>query len=137
MYSDIYEAREYLEMRFTELPSDDVLEKCLMLASDKVELLDIRNRGELSAFPRIGETSIPGNLKIAVILEAYCMAQEIKKGRSLVDIHEEKVASISIDGITKTFVKSGYEVSKNPVENFISTQAREIMARFTRKTYEY
>ncbi|MGL6101231.1 MAG: DnaT-like ssDNA-binding protein, partial [Fusobacteriaceae bacterium] len=72
-YVTLEEAKEFLTKRFETIPSDEKLSMNLQLAFDKIEMLDVRNRGQVNIFPRIGELEVPSNIKSAQILEAYSM----------------------------------------------------------------
>ena len=96
-YTTLEEAKEYLANRFDYNISDDVLKKALYQAIDKIENINIRNSGRSKTqelnFPRIGEETVPKDIKAAQALEAFSLATT---GNDTIDDMEKGITARSI-----------------------------------------
>ena len=124
MYINLMEAKEYLMARYSKLPEDGQLNNALQRAYDKIEEIDIRNSGETSNFPRIGEDIIPTKIIQAQVEEAYsmCFKSEIE--------NNSNIKSKSNGDMSVTFI----ETTLSGIQ-FQSRLAYEIIKKFKRKTY--
>lgn len=125
-YVTLEETKEYLELRFENIPSDVELSRSLQLAFDKIELIDVRGRGETKNFPRICEEFVPSLIKQAQMLEAYTMS-----------ITKSTGAEKSDNIISKTVGDFSVTYSENKVQGveFFNKVALDIMNKYRRKGY--
>lgn len=125
-YVTLEEAKEYLNSRYSDVITDEVLQRNLQLAFDKIESIDIRNQGNPKKFPRLCETEVPQLVIQAQILEAYTMSVNPNKSKEVSD----NVKSKSIGDYSVSY--SDYKV--NGVE-FYNKTSFDIMNKYRRKSY--
>lgn len=135
-YVSLDEAKEFIKNRYEEV-SEQELSKGLYKALDKIESLMIRDSGKSDKqeliFPRINEKKIPDEIKKAQILEAYSITKSINDDTSN-DI-EKGIASKSIGDMSIS-----YNNNKNNQIGptiFASSQAKAILYKYVRKTYDW
>lgn len=135
-YVSLDEAKEFLKNRYEEV-SEQELSKGLYKALDKIESLMIRDSGRSETqeliFPRINEKKVPDEIKKAQMLEAYSIALDVDN-ESITDI-EKGIASKSISDMSITYATDG--VNKIGTTIFASSQAKAILYKYVRKTYDW
>ena len=135
-YVTLDEAKEFIKNRYEEV-SEQELSKGLYKALDKIESLMIRDSGKSDKqeliFPRINENKVPDEIKKAQILEAYAITSDIDN-ESTTDI-EKGIASKSIGDMSITYATDG--VNKIGPTIFASSQAKAILYKYVRKTYDW
>lgn len=135
-YVSLDEAKEFLKNRYEEV-SEQELSKGLYKALDKIESLMIRDSGRSETqeliFPRINEKDVPSEIKKAQILEAYSIALDVDN-ESTTDI-EKGIASKSIGDMSISYNSN----SSNSIGSiiFANTQAKNILYKYVRKTYDW
>ena len=135
-YVSLDEAKEFIKNRYEEV-SEQELSKGLYKALDKIESLMIRDSGKSDKqeliFPRINELKVPDEIKKAQILEAYSIVKDLDDDNTS-DI-EKGIASKSIGDMSIS-----YNNSKNNQIGptiFGSSQAKAILYKYVRKTYDW
>lgn len=135
-YVSLDEAKEFIKNRYEEV-SDTELSKGLYKALDKIESLMIRDSGRSETqeliFPRINEEKVPDEIKKAQILEAYSITKSVDDDTS--DDIEKGIASKSIGDMSIS-----YNNNKNNqigATIFASSQAKTILYKYVRKTYDW
>ena len=135
-YVSLDEAKEFIENRYEEV-SDTELSKGLYKALDKIESLMIRDSGKSDKqeliFPRIDEEKVPDEIKKAQILEAYSIVKDLDDDNTG-DI-EKGIASKSISDMSITYATDG--ANKIGTTIFASSQAKTILYKYIRKTYDW
>lgn len=135
-YVSLEEAKEFIKNRYEEV-SDTELSKGLYKALDKIESLMIRDSGKSDKqeliFPRINELKVPDEIKKAQILEAYSIVKDLDDDNTS-DI-EKGIASKSISDMSITYVTDG--ANKIGTTIFASSQAKTILYKYVRKTYDW
>jgi hypothetical protein len=135
-YVSLEEAKEFIKNRYDDV-TDDILSKGLYKALDKIESLMIRDSGKSDTqeliFPRINEKKVPDEIKKAQILEAYSIALDVDN-ESTTDI-EKGIASKSISDMSITYATDG--ANKIGTTIFASSQAKAILYKYVRKTYDW
>ena len=135
-YVSLDEAKEFIKNRYEEV-SEQELSKGLYKALDKIESLMIRDSGRSETqeliFPRINESKVPDEIKKAQILEAYSIVKDLDDDNTS-DI-EKGIASKSIGDMSIS-----YNNNKNNqigATIFASSQAKAILYKYVRKTYDW
>ena len=135
-YVSLDEAKEFIKNRYDEV-SEQELSKGLYKALDKIESLMIRDSGKSDKqeliFPRINELKVPDEIKKAQILEAYSIVKDLDDDNTS-DI-EKGIASKSIGDMSIS-----YNNNKNNQIGptiFASSQAKAILYKYVRKTYDW
>ena len=135
-YVSLDEAKEFIKNRYEEV-SEQELSKGLYKALDKIESLMIRDSGKSDKqeliFPRINELKVPDEIKKAQILEAYSIVKDSDDDNTS-DI-EKGIASKSIGDMSIS-----YNNNKNNqigATIFASSQAKSILYKYVRKTYDW
>ncbi|MGL5963301.1 MAG: DnaT-like ssDNA-binding protein [Fusobacteriaceae bacterium] len=123
-YVTLEEAKEFLAKRFETVPGDEKLSMNLQLAFDKIEMLDVRNRGQVNIFPRIGELEVPSNIKSAQILEAYSMT-----------ITKATVSSDNIKSKSDGDFSVTYTDSKLNGVDYSNKATYDILRRYRRRSF--
>ncbi|WP_314346910.1 DnaT-like ssDNA-binding protein [Fusobacterium massiliense] len=135
-YVSLDEAKEFIKNRYEEV-SDEELLKGLYKALDKIESLMIRDSGKSDTqeliFPRIEEKDVPSEIKKAQMLEAYSIVKDVEDD-NINDI-EKGIASKSISDMSITYVTDG--ANKIGTTIFASSQAKAILYKYVRKTYDW
>lgn len=135
-YVSLDEAKEFIKNRYEEV-SEQELSKGLYKALDKIESLMIRDSGKSDKqeliFPRINELKVPDEIKKAQILEAYLIALDVDN-ETISDI-EKGIASKSISDMSITYATDG--ANKIGTTIFASSQAKTILYKYVRKTYDW
>lgn len=135
-YVSLDEAKEFIKNRYEEV-SEQELSKGLYKALDKIESLMIRDNGKSDKqeliFPRINELKVPDEIKKAQILEAYSIVKDLDDDNTS-DI-EKGIASKSISDMSITYVTDG--ANKIGTTIFASSQAKAILYKYVRKTYDW
>ena len=135
-YVSLDEAKEFLKNRYEEV-SEQELSKGLYKALDKIESLNIRDSGKSEKqeliFPRINEKKVPGEIKKAQMLEAYSIVKDLDDDNTS-DI-EKGIASKSIGDMSISYNSN----SSNNIGSiiFASSQAKAILYKYVRKTYDW
>ncbi len=136
-YVTLEEAKEFLQKRYdTSELEDTVLSRCLYRALDKIESLCVRNSGKSEEqeliFPRLCEKKVPQQIKTAQILEGYSLAND--DDESISD-QEKGIGSRSISDMSISYTGDG----SNRIGNtcFANGQAKDILFRYVRKTYDW
>ncbi|MGL5049606.1 MAG: hypothetical protein ACRC6E_03120 [Fusobacteriaceae bacterium] len=132
-YVTLEEAKEFLSLRYDGIISDGVFESHeferkfilnLQLAFDKIEMMEVRDRGLEAIFPRLGELEIPKNIKFAQILEAYSLSTN-----KFSEVNDN-VISKSIGDYSVTYK----DTKINGVE-YINKMSFDILRKYRRRTY--
>lgn len=135
-YVSLNEAKEFIKNRYEEISEQD-LSKCLYKALDKIESLCIRDSGKSDKqeliFPRIDEEKVPDEIKKAQILEAYSIVKDVDDD-NINDI-EKGIASKSIGDMSISYTVNNTNKIGNIV--FASSQAKAILYKYVRKTYDW
>jgi len=135
-YVSLDEAKEFIKNRYEEV-SEQELSKGLYKALDKIESLMIRDSGKSDTqeliFPRINESKVPDEIKKAQILEAYSIVRDLDDDNTS-DI-EKGIASKSISDMSITYATDG--ANKIGTTIFASSQAKDILYKYVRKTYDW
>ncbi len=135
-YVSLDEAKEFIKNRYEEV-SEQELSKGLYKALDKIESLCIRDSGKSDKqeliFPRINELKVPDEIKKAQILEAYLIVKDLDDDNTS-DI-EKGIASKSISDMSITYATDG--ANKIGTTIFASSQAKTILYKYVRKTYDW
>ena len=135
-YVSLDEAKEFIKNRYEEV-LDTELSKGLYKALDKIESLMIRDSGRSETqeliFPRINESKVPDEIKKAQMLEAYSIVKDLDDDNTS-DI-EKGIASKSISDMSITYVTDG--ANKIGATIFASSQAKAILYKYVRKTYDW
>ena len=135
-YVSLDEAKEFIKNRYEEISEQD-LSKCLYKALDKIESLCIRDSGKSDKqeliFPRIDEEKVPDEIKKAQILEAYSIVKDVDDD-NINDI-EKGIASKSIGDMSISYTANNTNKIGNIV--FASSQAKAILYKYIRKTYDW
>lgn len=135
-YVSLDEAKEFIKNRYEEV-SERELSKGLYKALDKIESLMIRDSGKSDKqeliFPRIDEVKVPDEIKKAQILEAYSIVKDLEDDNTS-DI-EKGIASKSIGDMSVSYVTDG--ANKIGATIFANTQAKSILYKYVRKTYDW
>lgn len=135
-YVSLDEAKEFLKNRYEEV-SEQELSKGLYKALDKIESLSIRDSGKSEKqeliFPRINEKEVPSEIKKAQILEAYSIVKDVDDD-NINDIEKgiaiKSIGDMSISYNSNASNSIGYII-------FANTQARNILYKYVRKTYDW
>lgn len=135
-YVSLDEAKEFIKNRYEEV-SEQELSKGLYKALDKIESLCIRDSGKSDKqeliFPRINESKVPDEIKKAQILEAYSIVKDLDDDYTG-DI-EKGIVSKSISDMSITYTTDG--ANKIGTTIFASSQAKDILYKYVRKTYDW
>lgn len=135
-YVSLNEAKEFIKNRYEEI-SEQELSKGLYKALDKIESLIIRDSGKSDKqeliFPRINESKVPDEIKKAQILEAYSIVKDLDDDNTS-DI-EKGIASKSISDMSITYATDG--ANKIGTTIFANSQAKTILYKYVRKTYDW
>ena len=135
-YVSLDEAKEFIKNRYEEV-SEQELSKGLYKALDKIESLCIRDSGKSDKqeliFPRINELKVPDEIKKAQILEAYSIVKDLDDD-NISDI-EKGIASKSISDMSITYATN--VANKIGTTIFSSSQAKAILYKYVRKTYDW
>jgi hypothetical protein len=135
-YVSLDEAKKFIKNRYEEI-SDTELSKGLYKALDKIESLMIRDSGKSDKqeliFPRIDEEKVPDEIKKAQILEAYSIVKNFEDDNTS-DI-EKGIASKSIGDMSISYTANNTNKIGNIV--FTSSQAKAILYKYVRKTYDW
>lgn len=135
-YVSLDEAKEFLKNRYEEV-SEQELSKGLYKALDKIESLIIRDSGKSDTqeliFPRIGEKEVPSEIKKAQMLEAYSIVKDVDDD-NINDI-EKGIASKSIGDMSISYNSNASNSIGSII--FANTQAKNILYRYVRKTYDW
>ena len=135
-YVTLDEAKEFIKNRYGEV-SEQELSKGLYKALDKIESLCIRDSGKSDKqeliFPRINEAKVPDEIKKAQILEAYSIIKDLEDDYTG-DI-EKGITSRSISDMSVSYSQDKVNKIGNVV--FASTQAKNILYKYVRKTYDW
>lgn len=135
-YVSLDEAKEFIKNRYEEVSEQELL-KGLYKALDKIESLCIRDSGKSDKqeliFPRINESKVPDEIKKAQILEAYSIVKDLDDDNTS-DI-EKGIASKSISDMSITYATDG--ANKIGTTIFASSQAKTILYKYVRKTYDW
>lgn len=136
-YVTLEEAKTFLGKRYPLDDVDDVsLSQALYLAADKIEWLPIRNSGRNKKqeliFPRLCEKAVPEDVKKAQMLEGYSLCTgDIE---ALQD-QDSGVGSRSINDMSVSY--TGQDSTKVGAVSFANAQARGILSRYVRRTYDW
>lgn len=135
-YVTLDEAKEFIKSRYEKV-SEQELSKGLYKALDKIESLCIRDSGKSDKqeliFPRIDEEKVPDEIKKAQILEAYSIVKDLEDDNTS-DI-EKGIASKSIGDMSISYTANNTNKIGNIV--FTSSQAKAIIYKYVRKTYDW
>ena len=135
-YVTLDEAKEFIKSRYEKV-SEQELSKGLYKALDKIESLCIRDSGKSDKqeliFPRIDEEKVPDEIKKAQILEAYSIVKDLEDDNTS-DI-EKGIASKSIGDMSISYTANNTNKIGNIV--FTSSQAKAILYKYVRKTYDW
>lgn len=135
-YVTLDEAKEFIKSRYEKV-SEQELSKGLYKALDKIESLCIRDSGKSDKqeliFPRIDEEKVPDEIKKAQILEAYSIVKDLEDDNTS-DI-EKGIASKSIGDMSISYTVNNTNKIGNIV--FASSQAKAILYKYVRKTYDW
>nr|DAS94757.1 MAG TPA: Head Tail Connector Protein [Caudoviricetes sp.] len=135
-YVSLDEAKEFIKNRYEEV-SEQELSKGLYKALDKIESLMIRDSGKSDKqeliFPRINESKVPDEIKKAQILEAYSIVKDLDDDYTG-DI-EKGITSRSISDMSVSYTANNTNKIGNIV--FASSQAKAILYKYIRKTYDW
>lgn len=135
-YVSLDEAKEFIKNRYEEV-SEGELSKGLYKALDKIESLMIRDSGRSETqeliFPRINELKVPDEIKKAQILEAYSIVK---------DLDDDNISDIEKGIVSKSIgdISISYNNNKNNqigATIFASSQAKAILYKYVRKTYDW
>ncbi len=125
-YVTVEDTKQFLALRYDIANIDDVeLSRALYLAFDKIEALNIRDKGKEKAFPRIDEVEIPFDVLKAQMLESYFIitgddtTSDIAKG-----IASKSIGDMSIS----------YNGNNNSL-NFVSVESANLLSKYVRKTF--
>lgn len=135
-YVSLDEAKEFLKNRYEEV-SEQELSKGLYKALDKIESLSIRDSGRSETqeliFPRNNEKKVPDEIKKAQMLEAYSIVKDVDDD-NINDI-EKGIASKSIGDMSISYNSNASNSIGSII--FANTQAKNILYRYVRKTYDW
>ena len=135
-YVSLDEAKEFIKNRYEEV-SEQELSKGLYKALDKIESLMIRDSGRSETqeliFPRINESKVPDEIKKAQILEAYSIVKDLDDDNTS-DI-EKGIASKSIGDMSISYTANN--TNKIGATIFANAQAKNILYKYVRKTYDW
>ena len=135
-YVSLDEAKEFIKNRYEEV-SEQELSKGLYKALDKIESLMIRDSGKSDKqeliFPRINESKVPDEIKKAQILDAYSIVKDLDDDYTG-DI-EKGITSRSISDMSVSYTANNTNKIGNIV--FASSQAKAILYKYIRKTYDW
>lgn len=135
-YVTLNEAKEFIKNRYEEV-SEQELSKGLYKALDKIESLCIRDSGKSDKqeliFPRIDEEKVPDEIKKAQILEAYSIVKDLDDDNTS-DI-EKGIASKSIGDMSISY--NNNRNNQIGATIFASSQAKSILYKYVRKTYDW
>ena len=135
-YVSLDEAKNFIKNRYEEV-SEQELSKGLYKALDKIESLMIRDSGKSDKqeliFPRINELKVPDEIKKAQILEAYSIVKDFEEDNTS-DI-EKGIASKSIGDMSISYTANN--TNKIGATIFASSQAKSILYKYVRKTYDW
>jgi hypothetical protein len=135
-YVSLDEAKNFIKNRYEEV-SEQELSKGLYKALDKIESLMIRDSGKSDKqeliFPRINELKVPDEIKKAQILEAYSIVKDFEDDNTS-DI-EKGIASKSIGDMSISYTANN--TNKIGATIFASSQAKSILYKYVRKTYDW
>ena len=135
-YVSLDEAKEFIKNRYEEV-SEQELSKGLYKALDKIESLMIRDSGKSDKqeliFPRIDEEKVPDEIKKAQILEAYSIVKDLDDDNTS-DI-EKGIASKSIGDMSISY--NNNRNNQIGATIFASSQAKSILYKYVRKTYDW
>lgn len=129
MYADIDQAKEYLKKRYSKLPDDTSLKLALQRAFDNMEMVQVRDPGEIQNFPRLGEEKVPQKIINAQIEEAYAISF-IKPKSEVKSASNSNIKSKSDGDMSVTYV-----IGTLSGVQFTSRYAYDVMKRYKRKTY--
>ena len=135
-YVNLDEAKEFLKNRYEEV-SEQELSKGLYKALDKIESLIIRDSGKSDTqeliFPRINEKEVPNEIKKAQMLEAYSIVKDVDDD-NINDI-EKGIASKSISDMSISYNSNASNNIGSII--FANAQAKNILYKYIRKTYDW
>ena len=135
-YVNLDEAKEFIKNRYDDV-TDDVLSKGLYKALDKIESLMIRDSGRSETqeliFPRINEKKVPDEIKKAQMLEAYSIVKDVDDD-NINDI-EKGIASKSIGDMSISYNSNASNNIGSII--FANAQAKNILYKYVRKTYDW
>jgi hypothetical protein len=135
-YVSLDEAKEFLKNRYEEV-SEQELSKGLYKALDKIESLMIRDSGRSETqeliFPRINEKKVPDEIKKAQMLEAYSIVKDVDDD-NINDI-EKGIASKSIGDMSISYNSNASNNIGSII--FANAQAKNILYKYVRKTYDW
>lgn len=135
-YVTLDEAKEFIKNRYEEV-SEQELSKGLYKALDKIESLCIRDSGKSDKqeliFPRINEEKVPDEIKKAQILEAYSIVKDLDDD-NINDI-EKGIASKSIVDMSISYNSNASNSIGSII--FANAQAKNILYKYVRKTYDW
>lgn len=135
-YVSLDEAKEFLKNRYEEV-SEQELSKGLYKALDKIESLSIRDSGRSETqeliFPRINEKKVPDEIKKAQMLEAYSIVKDVDDD-NINDI-EKGIASKSIGDMSISYNSNASNNIGSII--FANAQAKNILYKYVRKTYDW
>lgn len=135
-YVSLDEAKEFLKNRYEEV-SEQELSKGLYKALDKIESLMIRDSGRSETqeliFPRINELKVPDEIKKAQMLEAYSIVKDVDDD-NINDI-EKGIASKSIGDMSISYNSNASNSIGSII--FANAQAKNILYKYVRKTYDW
>lgn len=135
-YVSLDEAKEFLKNRYEEV-SEQELSKGLYKALDKIESLCIRDSGKSDKqeliFPRINEKEVPNEIKKAQMLEAYSIVKDVDDD-NINDI-EKGIASKSIGDMSISYNSNASNSIGSII--FANAQAKNILYKYIRKTYDW
>lgn len=135
-YVSLDEAKEFLKNRYEEV-SEQELSKGLYKALDKIESLMIRDSGRSETqeliFPRINEKKVPDEIKKAQMLEAYSIVKDVDDD-NINDI-EKGIASKSISDMSISYNSNASNNIGSII--FANAQAKNILYKYVRKTYDW
>lgn len=127
MYATLDQAKEYLKKRYSKIPDDKPLSLALQRAFDKIEMVQVRDPGEIQNFPRLGEDKVPQKVINAQIEEAYSISFVKNDGKSS---SNSNIKSKSDGDMSVTYV-----IGTLSGVQFTSRYAYDVMKRYKRKTY--
>ena len=135
-YVTLEETKEFLKNRYEEV-SEQELSKGLYKALDKIESLMIRDSGRSETqeliFPRINEKEVPSEIKKAQMLEAYSIVKDVDDD-NINDI-EKGIASKSIGDMSISYNSNASNSIGSII--FANAQAKNILYKYVRKTYDW
>lgn len=129
MYATLDQAKEYLKKRYSKIPDDKPLSLALQRAFDKIEMVQVRDPGEIQNFPRLGEDKVPQKVINANIEEAYTISL-MKQKKDIESIKNSNIKSKSDGDMSVTYV-----IGTLSGVQFTSRYAFDVMKRYKRKTY--